>query len=410
MMFFKFKVIILILLSCFFIQADSSSLDDRLWEAVENQDLKLVKKLLKEGANPNAQKELPLLYNNEIISKMTPLHYVQDIKIVKALLKAKADPDAINSKGETPLHHSAKNVEKVKALLKAKADPNITDGWGETLLHSYYVLEPETIKALLKAGANPNIASMMDGYTPLHLYDDPETIEFLLKAKVKANPNARDARGRTPLHIHRNPETIEALLKAEKIKVDARDRDGETPLHIHENPEIIEALLNAAYPDAKKVVNLRNHRGETPLHLVRNMDAAIMLLDAGADPNAEDEKGRTATFSNRHVRLALRERKRIASSDDTYSCEYTSGYRSKIKPTQCGQKNLCMAEISCKIEIGGSHVDKTYQVVCSALANGNCPPATQCALDRSVTEGDWQTDVGAAASSSSSSQSSKGVR
>ena len=141
------------------------------------------------------------------------------------------------------------------------------------------------------------------------------------------------------------------------------------------------------------------------------MDVAITLLNAGADPNIKNKYEETPADVNFDVGFALMKIERNDSPDDTRSCENISDY-SKIKSTICGQKSLCMAEISCKIKIGDSHVEKTYQAICSALANGDCPTANQCVLDRSFAaeEANGQTDNGAASSSSSSSKPSKGVR
>ena len=67
-----------------------------LIDAVYNEDLAAVKKLIAEGANVNMRKP---------DDGSTPLHiavFVCNIEIVKALIAAKADVNAKNNKGETP--------------------------------------------------------------------------------------------------------------------------------------------------------------------------------------------------------------------------------------------------------------------------------------------------------------------
>ena len=354
MMFLKFKISALVLLSCFFVQAQinqellywSSVSDDRLWRALKAQNVERVKKLLKEGSNPNAPN----------LAGLHPLHMVRNAEIAKVLL----EDDGIKT--------------------------DVKDEYGATFLHYMNDTQIATVKVLLEDERIKPDATDSNENTPLHYFlinhmtDTEEVTKALLEAG--ANPNAPNKAGRTPLHVAENMEAAKVLLNAEGIDI-----------------------------------NARNKYKRTPLHTAKNMELAKILLEAGADLNAKDEDGRTPADVNQHVREVLRERERLeierkASSDDTYSCKYTSDL-STINPTQCGRRSLCMAEVSCKINIGGSRVEKTYQAVCSALTNGNCPTADNCVQDRSVVETDVnrvETNTGAASSSSSSSQSSQGVR
>lgn len=104
--------------------------ETRLYRAVKNGDIRTVKKLLRDGADPNAA-------NNH---KLTPLHhaaYWGETEIVEALLKAGADVNIHNGKGWTALHSAAvsggmKGRRKVIELLrKAGAADDVKDkhGW-----------------------------------------------------------------------------------------------------------------------------------------------------------------------------------------------------------------------------------------------------------------------------------------
>ena len=86
-----------------------------------------------------------------------------------------------------------------------------------------------------------------------------------------------------------------------------------------------------------------------------------------------------------------------------------------IQAVQCGQRNICMAEVSCKFKIGMNRntiqIDKVYQVVCFSLRNGQCPKANDCVLDRSMVSAREAQPVSNSFSGAAAPQkSSSGVR
>lgn len=104
--------------------------ETQLFRAVKNGDIRTVKKLLRDGADPN-------MANNH---KLTPLHhaaYWGETEICDMLLKAGADPHLHNGHGWTALHSAAvsggmKARRKVIDLLKkagAKDDVKDKQGW-----------------------------------------------------------------------------------------------------------------------------------------------------------------------------------------------------------------------------------------------------------------------------------------
>lgn len=136
-----------------------------------------------------------------------------------------------------------------------------------------------------------------------------EAVEVLLEAGASVSAkdqNARDSVGENqPLHhamASRNPAVIEALISA-GADVNALNTFGDTPL----NRAIQENNLDAARLLLKRgaTVNLKSKRrcrpplcaagrAEIPPPAIR--DFVLLLLEAGADPNAADHLGQTVLF------------------------------------------------------------------------------------------------------------------
>jgi FOG: Ankyrin repeat len=104
-------------------------------------------------------------------------------QVALLLLKHGADPNAVNARGETPLHIAARgdehtigsgNYAVVSILVKHGADVNARDKDGNTPLH-YAVARCAfaTASLLLKHGADPN-ARNNEGKTPADLLNCPK--------------------------------------------------------------------------------------------------------------------------------------------------------------------------------------------------------------------------------------------
>jgi uncharacterized protein len=308
----------------------------RLQRAIVENNLAGVVALIKAGADVNLRGNL--MY--------PPLHLALDKdrhNIAVALIQGGADVNLQDAAGKTPLHRAAMQSQEtfVRTLLKLGADPNIRDEHGKTPLHVVSTAQPDLIDLLVKSNANPNLQDK-DGNTPLHLFlARPVMVEHLLKNG--ADPNLKNDFGVSPYmmmleeeRIRDYPKVLQQML-AFKADVGSTNQLGETILHmaarlelgdtfdnvlpnceickkdvngnnvLHalartQNAEMIAKVIEMA-PQLLKEVNVN---GRTPLgDLVRRADrlpykidekfiaAARIMINAGADPSAQDEKGRT---------------------------------------------------------------------------------------------------------------------
>ena len=191
--------------------------------------------------------------------------------IVRLLLDKGAKPNIPDeygeAEGESPLKTAARNGHKdvVKLLIDRGADPNMFNEHKEdTALHDAARMgHNDVIQMLLDIGADPNIVNL-DGDTPLHNAAKHGHIDVVQKLlNIGSDPNIANDYGNTPLYLsvrfgHKN---IVVLL----LSKDANPNPHKKHWYEEESP------LTAALDGGKS-------------------DLAQILLDAGAEPNEEDQE------------------------------------------------------------------------------------------------------------------------
>ena len=274
--------------------------------------------LIKAGADVNA-KDLQL--GTTLNAALGAVPNFLPAPAIEELLKAGAN---VNTPSEmhkfTPLMWASQSgsVESVELLLRAGALLDVKDNTGRTALmwaqvtpgHPGYS-NPEVVRALINAGANVNVSDG-DGVTALILAaraDLTESIKLLLAKGAQVN--AKDRWGNSPLtsafdsHYYSHADkdtvhhptslTIRTLLTA-GADIHAGNSVAIPALMLAARTNSLEALKMLLEAGAQ--INATDQRGRTVLMYEKwsympSLEVFKILIDAKADPNAVAPDGRT---------------------------------------------------------------------------------------------------------------------
>ena len=217
--------------------------------AAANNDLELVRALIKAGADVKLKNQLGT-------SAITEAAIIGSAPVIDALLKAGADANFRTPDGETPLMAAARSgkLDAVKALLAAGADVNAKESWGgqSALMWAAARGQADMVKFLASKDANLN--------------DHGKVNQWERKVIQEPRPKDMNKGGFTALHYAAREgcsACVQNLLAA-GADPDSEDPDRETPLLL--------ALEN--------------------LHF----DTAAVLVQGGADLDKWDLFGRSPVY------------------------------------------------------------------------------------------------------------------
>lgn len=260
--------------------------------------------LLDHGADLNARCSSDRRLSGGFLSG-TPLHFAVwrgDEALVSLLLARGADVNATDDCGMTPLLSAARSGKLAIAelLLNQKADPNAA-----------------VIGTVYDSPVPSGGASSVEGYTPLHYAARDNNLALAeLLLRHHANVNAMDHFGQAPLLLATGSDEKRAvveLLLANGADVNERNKNGGTVLSVvvEANATNILKTILAHKPDLEARFEAWHGSGQfTPLQLAvvgGNQSIVAMLLEAGANPNVTDERGRTPlhwTVQNQQMEIA----------------------------------------------------------------------------------------------------------
>lgn len=310
-----------------------------------------IKFLIKAGANPN-QRNQNGLFPLHLMRNMLSF----DISTVKALLEAGADLDARDYDGRTLLlrtlasgHQNASknalplvdlgadihvvdfegngvlhtlskgvlcgNKSIIQLLLGAGADPIRVNYAGNTLLHEIATCYRignvlEVVKLLIEIGVPPR-ARNNRGQTAFHFVaaclppnnggTKASPLDFFLESEIGADINSKDNHGIRPIHLAAtiSEEVVSRLIDC-GADATAATHEGKTILHIaaraRQSNTIGLVLEHFSAINRLDLTDAPDKVGRTALHHACRSgrpESVVLLLKAGANPNAKDKEGST---------------------------------------------------------------------------------------------------------------------
>ena len=247
---------------------------ERLIDVVEYGDADTMRRLLREGADPN-----------ETDAHGTPQPiwvaiWTGNLEMVRLLLDAGADPNTMSPDGETPAYAAAmlEDPEILAAVLEAGGQTIPPDGdWLEAVDDALKQRNALLMSALIEGGVDPNTMVPSGGYVDLNadgvqdlwmvpiLYravdrEVPEIVQVLVNAG--ADPNA------TGFVFLRSEDSVEQGESLASI------------FGITEDPNV----ESGPFGDQVIFYGIRGN----------NAEIVNILLNSGANPNAVDRHGNSA--------------------------------------------------------------------------------------------------------------------
>jgi ankyrin repeat protein len=254
-----------------------------LFQAIQKSDATAVKHLLASGLDANAHDA------DDVPALMAAVLYA-DANCVKLLLDRGADPNATDKAGATALMWAAPDIAKVRLLVAAGADVNaVSKNLGRTplLIAASYPGSVPVLQLLLDHGANIHAKDRrgMHALGRAAVSADVDVVRFLVEHGCDPN---EPGYGTTIRYARQYRPTLDYLLsKGANVEKDALAMTAHW-----QDPKLIEAWIERG-ADVNARAGPYNRTALMTATASEQSGATLvkLLLEKGADPNAEDADG-----------------------------------------------------------------------------------------------------------------------
>ena len=255
-----------------------------LFLAIRKADTAAAKRLLDQGMSADSK-------DNEGTPALMAATLYSSADLVKLLLDRGANPNVTNTVGATPLMWAIPDLAKVKTLLEHGADVNAKSKNRQRtplLVAASYPGSVEVLKLLLGKGADLHAKDSlgMHALGRAVVSADVSVVQFLVESGI--DPNEEGYGNLTRLYARHYLPSIE-YLQSKGLKISPEVLP--TAVHWHP-PQLLEKWITMGAN-----VNARSARyqGSALMTAAASEQATPatlrLLLEKGADPNAEDTEG-----------------------------------------------------------------------------------------------------------------------
>jgi len=259
--------------------------DSPLFQAIQKADTAAVKRLLDRGLSPNARdaEGTPALMDATLYAGADG---------VKLLLDRGANPNGANAAGATPLMWAIPDFATVKLLVEHGADVNARSSNLQRtplLIAASYPGAVDVLRLLLSKGADIHAkdGSGTHALGRAATYADVEVVRFLVEHGCDPNEEGYGA-ARLRLFARHHVPTIEYLL-SKGLKVDSEVLPGAAHW---QDPTLLETWIALGADVNARAAPYRRSPLMTAAASEQSSPATLrLLLEKGADPNAEDTDG-----------------------------------------------------------------------------------------------------------------------
>src|SRR6187200_737095 len=275
-------VLLVVLTTAVSAQTDSSR--DALFSAIRRGSVADTDRLLKAGASPN-------IVDADGTPALMAATLFGDTALVKLLLERGADPNRTGAGGTTALMWAVPNVEKVRALLEHGANVNARSETDRTafLVAASYPRTVDVLRLLLDRGADIRAQDRANA-TALALAvrsADVDVVRFLVERGLDLNALPAGSR-RAGFARNDLPTTDYVMSKAPTPNQDLLGTAATwQPAKVVAHWIELGADVNASLPQQYARTPLMNAVTSES----EGADTLKLLLEKGADPNAEMTEG-----------------------------------------------------------------------------------------------------------------------